>query len=744
MRFRRLIVWIAAAAPALVATQSLAQRSYEDHRVVTVQVEDVRMLGELTSFMTPLQCRLGVGPVNFVADDDALVRLADLELQHIVIHEDVQQLIDAEAQAATEARARGRSWFELYRTYAEMDDYVDELVGVNPAIASRVSLGSSLEGREIFGLVIGAGAGKPQLLLNGCQHAREWIAPAITFYAADQLIRNYGSDPEVTALVDSVEFHIVPMVNPDGYIYTHTNDRLWRKNRRNNGNGSFGVDLNRNWDYEWGGVGSSGSTSSPIYRGPSPESEPEVVVLRSYMETLTNLKGHLDIHSFAQALLGPWAYSTTITPPRADELIVVHDRMAEAMFASSGTFYEAGLGTDVILSPAAGVCPDWVSGNMGALAWTLESRDTGAFGFELPASQIIPTGVETFEGVKELAEHVTRTLEFLFPTGRPTIVSPDVTTNVDIEIAAWNLTTYQTGTATLQARVGGTGGFTATPLTGAFPDFSATLPAAACGQTIEFYFEAMTASGDMVRSPEDPGAVYTATAQEIGVVFEDDFESDLGWAVSGDASDGQWDRGVPVGGGDRADPPTDSDGSGQCFLTDNVDGNSDVDGGSTILTSPVLDASSGGVISYDYWADQGPGVFSGDSLSVEVATDAAGANWTQVRLYSTPQASWRSDSIDVESEIGLTSTLRVRFIAADLGSASLIEAGVDAFRFETAQPCPDCPGDATGDGVVDFLDLNAVLENWGDAGPDGDVNGDNAVNFDDLNEVLGAWSTACN
>ena len=105
-------------------------------------------------------------------------------------------------------------------------------------------------------LVIDAGTGgatKWNAYIGGGIHAREWISPATAMYIATYFTEMYGTDSELTAILDKVTFHIVPMQNPDGYEYSHTNERLWRKNRRDNGGGVYGVDLNRNFDWQWGG-----------------------------------------------------------------------------------------------------------------------------------------------------------------------------------------------------------------------------------------------------------------------------------------------------------------------------------------------------------------------------------------------------------------------------------------------------------------------------------------------------------
>jgi carboxypeptidase A1 len=102
------------------------------------------------------------------------------------------------------------------------------------------------------------------------QHAREWIAPATALYMAHKLTSEFSEAQPVNHLLHNMEIVIVPIVNPDGYEYTRSGDRLWRKNRRiNNGSSYMGVDLNRNWDIKWGQIsgGSSGNPSSEVYRG---------------------------------------------------------------------------------------------------------------------------------------------------------------------------------------------------------------------------------------------------------------------------------------------------------------------------------------------------------------------------------------------------------------------------------------------------------------------------------------------
>ncbi|MBL8747331.1 MAG: hypothetical protein JNK58_13380, partial [Phycisphaerae bacterium] len=292
---------------------------YENYKWVTVFIDSPKTLLAMSQLGESLACQAGPGPVDFLIAPEAMEGLRGSGIPFTVRSENIQREIDAETRANDAARGeRGAGFFSAYRTIGEISAQLDVLAALDNGpgapghVVERFSAGLSLQNRPIDGLRIttptpvGAPT-KPIFLITATQHAREWAAGSSAMWIADRLARLYGTDPVVTSLLDNVDFRIIPVVNPDGYVYTFPtaqgggNSRLWRKNRRLNSGGSFGVDLNRNWSVGWGlNGGSSSSQSSDVYRGTAAFSEPETVVVRDYALSLPNLKSHIDLHTYSQ------------------------------------------------------------------------------------------------------------------------------------------------------------------------------------------------------------------------------------------------------------------------------------------------------------------------------------------------------------------------------------------------------------------------------------------------------------
>jgi len=239
-----------------------------------------------------------------------------------------------------------------------------------------------------------------RIFFEGGQHAREWIGPAVVMYQIAKFLELYGKDAVITTLLDTVEFVIVPLSNPDGYEYSRTNERLWRKNRRKNSGGSFGVDLNRNWNDHWGGDGSSGVPTSDTYRGTAAFSEPESLAISNYITKFDNNKNFLaaiDFHSYSQLVLRPYGWTTARCPDET-ALKIIGDGVSYEIARKSGLAYTSQRSIELYIT--TGTASDWYYQEGIWAAYTIELRDTGRYGFVLPPAQIIPCGEEILASMK--------------------------------------------------------------------------------------------------------------------------------------------------------------------------------------------------------------------------------------------------------------------------------------------------------------------------------------------------------
>ncbi|MGN6105893.1 MAG: M14 family metallopeptidase [Kofleriaceae bacterium] len=337
-------------------------------------------------------------PLDVVVTRDALDRLAAAGASWQVLVPDIDATARAEAARLHEpAAARTTDWFGEFRDYGAIGARLRELAELAPERAQLHAIGHSIEGRPLWALRIGGAASDATpVLIDGTQHAREWIAAMVTTCVADRLVRDYDRDPAIRAFVDRTELWVVPVANPDGYQHSWSSDRYWRKNRR----GTHGVDLNRNFGVAWGGAGSSRRESSETYRGTTAFSEPETAALRD-LALRERFALHVDFHAYGQLVLYPWSYTTTPAGDR-HRFAAIGDRIASAMAAAHGTRYTLQAGAE--LYPAAGTMTDWMYGEAGALSFTLELRPKGGRGFVLPPDQIRPTCDEGLAAVLALRD----------------------------------------------------------------------------------------------------------------------------------------------------------------------------------------------------------------------------------------------------------------------------------------------------------------------------------------------------
>lgn len=282
-----------------------------------------------------------------------------------------------------------------YHKLEDIYSYLSEVSRRSPGVTA-FDIGSTHEGRKLKGIEIVGNANDATLIwIDGGTHAREWITPAVALYMIEQAI--------VTRFPYNLV--IVPVLNPDGYSYTWTHDRLWRKNRRPPSregmpDSCYGVDLNRNYDIKFGGQGSSPSECSHLFQGPEPLSEPETFATANLIWTIRRqVKMYVSLHSFNQLWAAPFAYTKSLTPHHETHMRVLRSIQA-AVFKSGGIRYSIGpLSTSLYVG--SGFALDWVYSNAGVVhSYLAELRDKGYYGFLLPADQIIPTSMETWAGIR--------------------------------------------------------------------------------------------------------------------------------------------------------------------------------------------------------------------------------------------------------------------------------------------------------------------------------------------------------
>jgi hypothetical protein len=728
---------------------------YIGQRVVEFDIPDeltVNLL--LDAGMQGLACRPSIGQGPWIVNQENEVLIQSLRLKSRDIISNLPKFIAARnaERLAIRGSNRGGDFYSDFRVLDEYFTHMDQFLIDHADIATGVSLGFSHEGREIRGVVINAGGGdKPAVLFNGTQHAREWISPPTTMYIADTLADNYGSDPTITALLDRVEVIVIPVVNPDGYEYTYSpsGDRFWRKNRRDNGGSCDGVDLNRNWGSDWnGGQSTSNDPCSDVYVGPASMSEPEVQALANFCTNHGDIKAQVDFHAYSQLILEPRGY-TTAPPPDWDELHALGGLMSDAIASVHGEYYVNDNPCNILYC-ASGTLIDWPYDTYGSKAYCIELRPSsgGTGGFDPPPSEIVPCAQENFEAALVLMQDVAIPMSISLPDGHPVSVSTEGETAFNVYIEARS-EEPDTETAMLNFR-GGDGEFEQSNLVYIDGDnYVATLPSFDCDDIPEYYISVASLSGNELTYPLNaPTEALTSiviTNEEI--TFEDNGETNLGWTVSGSAIDGQWNRGIPVGGGVRGDPPTDADGSGSCWLTDNVAGNSDVDGGDTILTSPVLEIlGDGWTLRYARWYSNNFGGSPGQDLFTVQWSEVGSADWVNLELIGPSGAGttggWFEVSFELD-DVGLTGieAFQLRVIADDAGDGSVIEAGLDAIslaRF-TCEDGNGCNGDVDGNGSVNVNDILSVIAVYGSDDGSGDANGDGTVDISDILLIISNW-----
>lgn len=349
--------------------------------------------------------RAGYGPgsaIDFILSPDEVDRVRSLGFDPVPLR-------DRSGPLGAPQTPLAQPDLGAYHTYSEAVAEMAAYAAAHPTISRLDTLGTSLQGRPIIAIEIsdqpGVDEEEPEAFVNGCHHARELMSVELPLFAMRRLLDGYGVDPALTSLVDSRRIWIAPVVNPDGYVYVEQNANgqssgWWRKNRRPNGDGTIGVDLNRNYDWEWGrdDIGSSPVPSSETYRGTGPFSEPETAALRDFVDA-RRFAVAVSFHSYGELVLYPWGYDRLDTP-EAD----VFAALAESVTVWNG--YRAGNPKSNTIYLTNGSSDDWLYGasalRPAVYGFTIELNTAEEGGFDPPESRIAPTCQENWSGLLAL------------------------------------------------------------------------------------------------------------------------------------------------------------------------------------------------------------------------------------------------------------------------------------------------------------------------------------------------------
>ncbi|KAI4635469.1 uncharacterized protein J4E87_000421 [Alternaria ethzedia] len=403
---------------ASAATVNTKKINYDDWKVYRVNVGS--NAAKIDDVMSKLSLDLWKGkpassdvvdvmvPPSAVKDFEASTK--DIEGKTKVMHDNLGRSIADEQTVSIYAAgaAPSASWFNAYHSIADHMQWITDLAAAYPKNAEVVSAGKSVEGRDIKGIHIWGSGGKGSkraVVWHGTVHAREWITTMVVEYAAYQLLTS--TDSTTAGFKNSYDFYIFPIVNPDGFAYTQSADRLWRKNRQTTPSAScVGRDINRNWPSHWDlPQGASTSPCAQDYKGPSAGDGIETKLLKAQLDSLAAGRGialYMDIHAYSQLWMYPYGYTCSGVVPNSSKYASLTKGAIAAVKAVHGTTFTGGPICNTIYQ-VSGDSVDYAFEVAKAnYSMTVELRDTGNYGFVLPAAQILPSGEEMWAGLRYL------------------------------------------------------------------------------------------------------------------------------------------------------------------------------------------------------------------------------------------------------------------------------------------------------------------------------------------------------
>uniref|UniRef100_A0A8C2J762 Carboxypeptidase A2 (pancreatic) n=3 Tax=Cyprinus carpio TaxID=7962 RepID=A0A8C2J762_CYPCA len=358
-------------------------------------------------------------PVDIRVSHSSLYALKDFlkknNIPFTVIINNVQEHLVREREemvrnAKMESKTKSFN-FAAYHDLETIYNFIDTLVANHSKLISKVNIGSTYENRSMYVLKFSTGGEKkPAIWIDAGIHAREWISHATAVWLADRIAKDFKENrAHVPSILSQMDIYLMIVANPDGYVFTHISSsplsRFWCKSRSATSNPKcHGVDLNRNWDAEFGGPGASDDPCAEDYRGPSAQSEIEVKNIADFIMSHGNFKSFMTLHSYMQLLMYPYGY-IGIDAPDWPELHDVATKASKALNSWHGTVYKVGSIFHTI-DQASGTSVDWAYLRGIKYSFAFALRDTGEYGFLLPADQIVSTARETWFALRYIMKYV--------------------------------------------------------------------------------------------------------------------------------------------------------------------------------------------------------------------------------------------------------------------------------------------------------------------------------------------------
>lgn len=325
----------------------------------------------------------------------------------------IKEVTDEVVQA-TEANVFSELFFKDYRPLETIDAWLDILVQTFPDLLTIEEIGQTYEHRTYKTVHLSAKNDddnshkeKKTIVITGGVHAREWISVSSVCYTIYGMLQYYMEHPDERDILDQLDFLFIPVLNPDGYVYTWTTDRLWRKNRQETTFPKcFGIDIDHSYDYHW--TRSLDWACGEDYSGEVPFEAIESRIWNDYLNATNhnlNMYGYIDLHSYSQEVLYPYAYSCSQQPRDEENLIELAYGISKAIRLQSGKNYQvlpACIDKDLDLLPdlGSGSALDFMYHNKAFWAYQLKLRDSGSHGFLLPGKYVEPVGKEILAGIR--------------------------------------------------------------------------------------------------------------------------------------------------------------------------------------------------------------------------------------------------------------------------------------------------------------------------------------------------------